>query len=229
MSQEANSSQARIFTQSSIESLLASLISLTSISASALPRKHSGIIYTRLTDMTRLLISTHRRALRSRFDILALLLTNLLRCLFNPDARNPSTRHRLPVTPWQSSSHPLTAQHAASFARILTLLCDPSLSSVRMRTTTANQGLVDETRRARRYAGQYVPYVLQEMCRCMLQGKLAPSARRALMPGIWAVFEVVEKETLEACFASVNASARIVLRGLWEEWRREGGGKWKGG
>jgi len=43
------------------------------------------------------------------------------------------------------------------------------------------------------------------------------------------VFEVVEKETLEACFAAVSAPGRVVLRGLWEEWRREGGGKWRGG
>lgn len=202
---------------------------LSSTSAPALPQKHASTIYTRLTTLTRLLISTHRRALRSRLDTLTILLTNLLRCLFTPDTRSAGLRHRLPVTSWQSSVHALSASHATAYARILTLLCDPSLSTVRTRASAANQGLVDETKRARRYVGQYVPYVLQELCRCVLQGKQEPATRRALMNGVWAVFEVVEKETLEACFAGVSAPGRVVLRGLWEEWRREGGGKWKGG
>lgn len=45
------------------------------------------------------------------------------------------------------------------------------------------------------------------------------------MPGVYAMFDVVGKERLEAENARCSAPARVVFKGLYEEWKRLG--RWK--
>ena len=78
-------------------------------------------------------------------------------------------------------------------------------------------------------AGQYVQFVLMELCECQLKGKLAGighGAREALTPAVWAMFEVIGKDGLSATMEGMAGGGRSVLRSWWEEWKRLGRARW---
>ena len=51
--------------------------------------------------------------------------------------------------------------------------------------------------------------------------------REKLMPGIFAVMDVMSAEVKRTVNARLDASGRSIFKGLYEEWRKEG--RWKGG
>lgn len=85
--------------------------------------------------------------------------------------------------------------------------------------------LTDETKKARAYAGQYVPLVLMQYCSLQLRGKVAEGVRERLQPGLWAAMDVVGIEAMRAMSAGMDAAGRAVWRGVYAEWNRFG--RWK--
>lgn len=51
--------------------------------------------------------------------------------------------------------------------------------------------------------------------------------REKLMPGIFAVMDVMSAEVKRTVNARLDANGRSIFKGLYEEWRREW--RWKGG
>ena len=64
-----------------------------------------------------------------------------------------------------------------------------------------------------------------EYARCQLEARIEPEVRTALMPGLYAVFDVMGMESMRTLNAAVDASGRAIFKGLYDDYRRFG--KWK--
>jgi hypothetical protein len=163
----------------------------------------------------------HRKHLGGRFHILVPLLQALLTCLFIPHSRSTTLGSRSPP-PWLSQKPGiLDAEHAIAYTRILTTLTQPTVSSTASHSRpNTNLMLTDETRRARQYAAQFVPYILLHFCTMQLVGKMSTEVRRGLMPGIWACIEAVPQEALRGMNSGMGRDEREIWGALWAEWVR---------
>lgn len=213
--------------QHNIESLLATLHKLSTRKSPQLRPAHASAIYTRLCELTRLLLLLQhcRSRLRGRFHLLMPLLSNLLLCLFIPNLNRGTA-----LPPWlysASDSTPihLTHANAANYARLLTTLCSPTQASVQK--THSGTTLNDPIKAAREYTSQHVSTLLSAFCRYTLNGRLNAEVREKLMPGMWEVVSVAQlnKESVEAMFAGLGKSEQDVWRGVWGEWIRSNGNK----
>jgi len=229
---------ARHLPQMLIESTLSTIVTICSstsaIAITASPQV-SRTVFTLTSALLQSLLTHHRRKLRGRFDILVPALQAILRCLFIGSGTSTFGQLQQPHwIPWKqiasSVEDGIGTQQVAAFTRLITALCDPTLSAVRSNARAGASGpLTDETRKAKRYAGQYVQFVLMELCECQLKGKLAGighGAREALTPAVWAMFEVIGKDGLSATMEGMAGGGRSVLRSWWEEWKRLGRARW---
>jgi nucleolar pre-ribosomal-associated protein 2 len=88
----------------------------------------------------------------------------------------------------------------------------------------SREALIDETKKAKSIAGQYLKYVVAEYTQCSLRGALLPDVKAALMPGLYAVLDVMSKETLRSLNAGLDASSRAVFKSLYDDYVKFG--KW---
>ncbi|KAF2087847.1 hypothetical protein K490DRAFT_65127 [Saccharata proteae CBS 121410] len=217
-----------LISQHGLESIIDTVGTLASPASPALLFRHGPAIYTRLCTTIQLILTLHRTRLGGRYHLLSPLFQALLRCLFIPDTRHTSVTF-LSHPPWLSQrTYPLSPTHAAAFARLLTTLCSPTVSAVKgHRNASRGLGdLVDETKKAREYAGQYVVGILSAFCSCQLRGRVGPEVRKEITAGLWACIEVVGQDGLRAMNSGLGASERAVWRSVYGEWRRFG--KWDG-
>lgn len=205
--------------QHAFDTLLSTISTLCSTQAPALPREHSGFIFDRLCQLTTTLILLHRRRIGGRMHLLVSLIQNLMSCLFNPHRYQVSALSAQPS--WLSS---LTVNHAVAYTRVLTTLCSPTVSSTHSHRgpRMADAGLVDEAKRAKEYAGQYVSYVLLHYCTLQLQGSVTPEIGEKLKIGLWAMMEVVDIEAMRGMNAGMGREERVVWGALYAEWNRTG-------
>jgi nucleolar pre-ribosomal-associated protein 2 len=207
--------------QFGIESILAALTTLASPKSPGLPQAHGPSIYASLCQTTNILLSLHRKHIGERFHLLIPLLQNLLSSLFILHSyTNPLPSQSPP--PWLGThSHPLSGWHAIAYTRILLTLTQPTVSSATTQhSRKANNFLVDETRKARQYAGKYVPYVLMHYCNLLLVGRLTTDVRKSLLTGIWACIDIVPKEGLRAMNAGMGRDERSIWATVWSDWNQ---------
>lgn len=172
-----------------------------------------------------LLFSLFRRKLGGRFHLIIPALQRLLACLFGRTKKRarslmPQAAQGLPL--WLA---PLQASQAVHFTRLLTSLCDPTVSSVSRSTASMTGGkeqLVDETKRAKRIAGQYLQYLVMEYTECSLHGALTPDVKAAILPGIYAILDVLSRDTMRALNAGLDVSERAVFKSLYDDYTRFG-------
>ena len=229
--------------QYQVDDLLTTLTLMTASNAptfTTMPNNSPAAIYQRLCSLTSLLLTRHRKRLGGRYHILLPLLQGLLRCLFRPiplpaSSKHPQIRHHHP--PWltansaatTTTTEPLAAKSATQFTRLLTLLCDPTASSVKQRysrraaaSTSSAAGLTDDTKKAKSIAGQYMQYLVMEYARCQLQGQLPPAVKAALMPGLYAVLDVMSRDLMRGMNAAMDSSSRAIFKGLYDDYQRFG-------
>ncbi|KAL9074531.1 MAG: hypothetical protein Q9157_004367 [Trypethelium eluteriae] len=211
-----------LVSQYGLDTLISTLIAFVAPAGPPLPAESGRLVYRRLCDMVQAAINRHRAKFGGRFHLLLPLLSALLAALFIPDIRSYSSYMRKPA--WLThGTTALGGEEGAAFASVLTSLCDPTVSSVTTRKSQReHRGLVDETRKARAYAGQYMQGVLMEFCRAQLRGRLQPQVRRRLMPGLYATIAVVSEDGLRAMNASMDSSTRALWKSLYDDWRRFG-------
>jgi len=213
-------------TQWGIDSVVGAITITLSPSGPAFPPQHANGVYQHLCGLTSALLALHRTKLGGRYHLLIPLLQAMLRCLFNPDPKRARTSKPTTPPPWLSArAAKLDVSSAAAYARILTALCDPTVSSVTAFKRRAGAELNDETKRARDTAGQYLHYLVMQYARCQLEARIAPEFRDALLPGLYAVLDVLSVETLRTLNAAMDAQGRAIFKGLYEDWRRFG--RWK--
>ena len=178
----------------------------------------SGMLFTGLCRLFITILRTHRRRIGGRYHLVLPALQGLLGCLFMPYSTNEGDA---------APESAFAVQHTAEFSRILTMLCDPTVSAVTRSNKSSRAELNDETKKARNIAGQYLQYLIIEYCGCQLKGKIRPEMRTALNLGLWAVLGVTSKDVLKAMNAAMDSSRRNVFKALYDDFKKFG--EWKGG
>jgi nucleolar pre-ribosomal-associated protein 2 len=143
-------------------------------------------------------------------------------CFFVLHPKSNATKsQRAPL--WLSSTDcMLNIAHANAYVRVLHSFSHPTVSSV-SKSHNSSSALTDETRKARKYAAEYIPYLLTHYCGLLLVGRISQDVRSVLMPGIWACIEIIPDEKLKAMSARMNSTEREIWRTVWAEWRRAHG------
>ncbi|KAI0118869.1 Urb2/Npa2 family-domain-containing protein [Nemania sp. FL0031] len=216
---------ANAMTQYNIEATLTSVVEVCSAQG---PKIHgpkaAGEIFAALFKLVALIIKRHRLRLSGHFHILLTTLRALLTVLLTdpaPSISSRSARSRHP--PWLLAR--LQPRHAERFARLLTLVCEPSAASV-ARSRAARSDLDSATDVAKRAVGQYMYLVLETYIKLQLEGEVARDMRKALEVGVFSVLDITPEGCRKVLNESLDASGRAVFRALFAEYRKFG--KWKG-
>jgi len=197
---------------------------VTSISG---PQTGSGSsdIFTCLTRLFGTLLAIHRSKLGGRHHLVVLALQGLLHCLFTPYTSTTDSSHRLQRPSWLKDTK-LVAEHTTAYARLLSSMCDPTVSAVTRSKNRARQELNDETKKAKSIAGQHLQYVIMDFCQCQLQGRMDPEVRRALNPGLYAIFDAMSQEVMRTVNSALDAPGRAIFKMVYDDYRRFG--RWQG-
>ncbi len=167
------------------------------------------------------MLAIHRKKLGGRYHLIVPALQGLLRLLFIPYVTNSASLEQR-----SAGVFSLGVTHAAAYARLLTMLCSPTVSAVsRSRKHNSRQELNDETKKARSIAGQHLPYLIMEFCTYQLKERLLPEAKAVLNPGLYAVLDVMQPEVTRTMNAAMDSASRSIFKALYEEYRRFSRGK----
>lgn len=180
--------------------------------------RYSAMPFTSLCRLFTSVLGSHRSKIGRRYNLIVPALQGLLGCLFTPYAR-ASTE--------SEAGSSLREVHAAEYARILTMLCDPTVSAVTKSRKRSHAELNDETKKARSIAGQHLPALVMEYCRCQLSGKIESDMGAALQVGLWAILQVMTQDRIKAMNAAMDSNSRSVFRCLYDDFRQSG--RWSGG
>ena len=171
------------------------------------------------------MLAGHRSKLGGRYHLVVLALQGMLRCLFTSYASVTDKNKQLPRPPWLKDTK-LEGEHATAYARLLTSICDPTVSAVTRSKTRARQELNDETKKARSIAGQHLQYLIMEFCQCQLQGRMDPEVRRGLNPGLYAIFDAMSQDLMRTLDSALDAPGRAIFKMVYDDYRRFG--RWNG-
>jgi nucleolar pre-ribosomal-associated protein 2 len=221
----------RCISQWNVDSLLSCIAVCASKSGPRINPEYSGMIYIRLCRLLGLLLGLHRQKIGGRFHLILPAMQRLLHCLF---AKAKKRASRLAKSDTGSAQQPhwlsqLDATHATHFTRLLTSLCDPTVSAVSRPTPhgASHEGLTDQTKKAKRIAGQYLQYLIMDYAQRSLLGTLSPEVKAALLPGLYSALDVMSRETMRAMNAGLDISGRAVFKSLYDDYMRFG--KWNKG
>jgi nucleolar pre-ribosomal-associated protein 2 len=202
--------------QWNIETTLSTVSTVASTPCSALaasPNVHQGIcalaaspkVYHGICALVEIIIKRHRIRLDGHFHILITALHSVLRLLI-------------------SQKSVATSAHAQSFARLLTLICEPTDASV-SRSSGAG-GLDSERDRAKRYAGQYMYLVLMQYIKLQLELPVLPAVREVLDSSMYSVLDITTQDSMRLMNDAMDPSGRIIFKELYKRYQKFG--KWSG-
>lgn len=198
---------------------------MCSRTAGKLRPTRASTIYNHLCQLFQTLLTSYRLKLEGHFHLVVQAMQSLLRCLFTPLSHSTSKSSKLFAPPcWLSSpKHQLNASHAAAFTRLVTLICNPSISSV---TRSNHNSLTSATEKAKRMAGQHMQFVLMLYVQLQLEMKMLPEIREKMVPGLYAIFDTTTLEMRKMIGDSLDSSGRAVFGTLFRDYQRFG--KWNG-
>ncbi|KAI1335530.1 Urb2/Npa2 family-domain-containing protein [Xylariaceae sp. FL0016] len=214
---------ASSMTQFGIETTLNIIAQVCSSDCSIIQEgKEAGEVYGCLYKLAASIIKRHRLRLRGHFPLLICSLQAMLRALL-ADPKSRVTGRLSPRTdpPWLIS--PLQPRHAERFARLLTLICEPSAASV---TRARANELESATDAAKRAAGQKMYAIVETYLKLQLSGDVSQEMRKALSAGIYSILKITPPGSMRVLNESVDGNGRHLLRQLMTEYRRAG--KWSG-
>jgi hypothetical protein len=216
---------ANAMTQYNIEATLTSVAEVCSAHGPKIQgSKAAGEIFAALFKLVALIIKRHRLRLSGHFHILLVALRALMVVLLaDPHASLSSRRSaQLHHPPWLLAR--LQPRHAERFARLLTLVCEPSAASVaRSRSRSELDSATDAAKRA---AGQYMYLLLELYVKLQLEVEVSREMRKALEVGVFSVLDITSEGCRKVLNESLDAGGRAVFRALFAEYRKFG--KWKG-
>ncbi|CAG8960652.1 hypothetical protein HYFRA_00013530 [Hymenoscyphus fraxineus] len=215
----------RSMSQWNIDSTLGSITILCSRNGPAVRATRAGTIYLHLCRLLQAVLTSHRIKLQGHFHLVVQVMQTLLRCLFVPlpHSTTKTTKFMAPP-PWLSSpKHQLSAKHAVAFTRLVTLICDPSVSSV---TRSQHNNLTSATNKAKGMAAQHMQLLLTTYIKLQLEMRMLPEIREKMIPGLYAIFDITSPEMRRMVNESLDSSGRSVFGTLFRDYQRFG--KWKG-
>ncbi|ETI20067.1 hypothetical protein G647_08101 [Cladophialophora carrionii CBS 160.54] len=232
-----------VINQSTLDRLLSSLRIVASSTTGTAHAKDvtklesmpsAGHLYDRLCVVVGAILGRHRRRLSDRYHLLLPVLQALLRCLFWPGKKSVKSHRGTAVKTlvtfgktlpgWvRDSSGPLSLSSADQISRLLSSVCNPTVSAARSSNKRRNE-LNDEVKKARKLAGEHMQYLVSEYCRCFLDGQIVPSTKDQLMAGMYRVLDAIDRDMLRAMNAGMDPSTRAVFKNLYDDYHRYG--KW---
>jgi nucleolar pre-ribosomal-associated protein 2 len=178
--------------------------------------KSLSTIYTRLCRILGTIVGLYRQQLGGRFHLLIPALQSLLKALFAPNQKRN-----------QKAGLALGVPHTVQFTRLLTSLCDPTVSAVsrpNRPTGNSSNSLIDQTKKAKVIAGQHLRILIESYAQNMLEAPLQPDIKTALAPGLYAILDAMPAESKRGLNAGMDISSRAIFKTLHEEYVRFG--KW---
>lgn len=175
--------------------------------------KSSPKTYELLCRLVEVTIKRHRLRLEGHFHLLVTALQALLHHLLV----------RPPPTTTDAAGFSLHESQAKLFARLLTLVCEPSVASV---TRGQPTGLDSATDAAKRSAGQHMYLVLMAYLKLQLEHPVPRVVREALQPGMYAVLDITTLEGQRIINEAVDGSGRAMFKDLYRRYVQFG--KWSG-
>ena len=230
--------QAWAVTQWHVDSLLSTISIKASPSAPSSANEDPRCTFDSLCQLFQSILSAHRSRINGRYHLVVGALNGLMRCLFHPYAPDDSSV-ALEQAPWlygtaaPATGNPLGEEHAKSFARLLTTICDPAPGVVK--PPRGNKDiprherhlLTDGVKKARAIAGQHLQYVITEFCTLQLRGRLAPAVRAALNPGLYAIFGAMSVEIQRTANAALDEPGRAIFKAVYDDYMKFG--RWEKG
>ncbi|KAK6363287.1 hypothetical protein TWF730_000727 [Orbilia blumenaviensis] len=170
------------------------------------------------------ILSGQRFRIKNRHGLIIATLEALMGLLFLPRVTGRKKSDSEIHPPWLANAKNWTVSKEAggAYCRLLTMLCDPSTSSVRMNRKSDN--LSSATVAARKAVEPHVPGLLKRYINLNLTHHLTPDIRAALTPGLYAMFDVMQESTLRSLNMSLDNPGRVVFKALYEDWKKFG--KW---
>ncbi|KAK3333475.1 Urb2/Npa2 family-domain-containing protein [Cercophora scortea] len=161
--------------------------------------------YQWLCRLVEMVIKRHRKRLDGHFHVLITALQSLIRRLL--------------------SSEKEEERHAKLFARLVTLVCEPSVASVSRSHATAST-LDSEKDKAKRYAGQYMYLVLMQYVKLQLEHVVPHGVREALETGMHSILDITTPDGLRIMNDGMDPSGRVIFREMYKQYQKFG--KWSG-
>ena len=216
----------RALSQWNIDNTIGSISVICSQKGPSLRPNRAGTVYHHLCALIKTILLSHRLRLQGRFHLVVQVMQALLHCLFTPLPHTSikSLKH-ISTPPWlpYTFPSPLKAAHAAAYARLVTLICDPTVSSV---SRGSLNNLTSSTDKAKHVAGQHMKFILTSYIKLQLEMRMKPEMRQELVPALYAIFDTTSVEGRKGVSDGLDASGRSVFGTLWREYVKFG--KWKG-
>ncbi|KAI9847330.1 MAG: hypothetical protein M1838_000939 [Thelocarpon superellum] len=211
--------------QFNVESVLSSVVGIGCATGPNISPDHGGVMFQRLCRLLGALLAVHRLKLKGRSHLVVQVMQAMLRLLFVPN-RGVLQQRAGPASarpPWlRGKGAGLGVAEGVAYTRVLSSLCDPTVSAVANKSQRSKQPLTPATDRARRGMGQHLPYLLMEYAQCQLHSRLLPDVKNTLRPGLYAIFDIADQATLRMVNASMDASSRAIFKTLADDYRRFG-------
>ncbi|CAN8096900.1 unnamed protein product [Discula destructiva] len=171
--------------------------------------------YEWLCRLVEVIIKRHRLRLEGHFHLLTTALQALLRRLIVGPAVAAAAA---------AAAVPLAKQQAKSFARLVTLVCEPSVASV---TRGQQPGALDSAvDAAKRSAGQHMYLVLMSYIKLQLDHAVPRAVREALEAAVYAVLDITSPGGRRILNEAVDGSGRAIFRDMYRRYVKFG--KWSG-
>lgn len=172
--------------------------------------------YEHLCRLVEIIIKRHRVRIEGHFHLLVTALQSLLHLLIGTSST--TTPHA------PNGNFDLQGKQAKLFARLLTLVCEPSVASV---TRGQQTGLLDSaTDAAKRSAGQHMYLVLMFYIKLQLEHAVPQVVREALQPGMYSILDITTQEGRRILNEAVDGSGRAIFREMYRRYVKFG--KWSG-
>ncbi|KAK1756122.1 nucleolar pre-ribosomal-associated protein 2 [Echria macrotheca] len=166
-------------------------------------------MYDSLCQIVGSIIRHHRIRLNDHFALLISALQSLLNSLLS--------RPQAATEKWVAP--------ARSFARLLTLVCEPTDASV-ARSQAAGGGLDSEKAKAKEYAGQFMYLVLMEYIKLRLEHLVSQEVVEALQPGVYSVLDITPRGVLMVMNDAMDRGGRAFFKEFYKQYQRFG--RWSG-
>lgn len=210
----------RCVDQFDVDGLLTVISMCLSRSGPRINPKYASTVYIRTCRLVGVVVGIMRQRLGGRHHLVTTILKKLLSCLLDRTMNQGRALEKDKDQAYWVA--PLQATEAAHFARLLTSLSDPTLSSVSR--PTAHEGLTDQTKKAKLITGQYLQYFIKEYARMCLRGTFPPQTKATIMPGLYSILDSLPQETTRSLNAELEVSSRAVFKGLYNDYVKFG--KW---
>ncbi|KAF3921449.1 hypothetical protein ABW21_db0204929 [Orbilia brochopaga] len=212
--------------QSTVEKLIAGVIVIASRFGPQFdyPEANTDATFIPLCSILANILSSQRLRVRGRHGLFVFALESLMTLLFLPKAVGRRKTDTKIHPPWLSSvkSWTVTKEAATAYCRLLTMLCNPSTSSVRLNHRA--DALSSATVAAKKALEPHLPSLLDKYISLSLTSQVTPEVKVALKTGVYAMFNVMEASTLRSFNMGLDNPGRVIFKQVYDDWSRYG--KW---